>query len=96
MVLLLKSGADKNIKSDKDETPASVSVNPYILQLLGTPPDFTTKSQETPSFVPNYLRNPISCSKVGFTPDYVHHASEQEIDKIHENFTPVLHQEGTT
>lgn len=59
VVLLLKSGADKNVKSDKGETPASVSSNPYIAQLLGASPEFckSSQDQEAPTFVPNYLKN---------------------------------------
>lgn len=62
VVLLLKSGADKSIKSDKGETPASVSTNPCILQLLGASPEFCKiVDQEASTFVPNYIKNaPIS------------------------------------
>ena len=57
--MLLKSGADRNVKSDKGETPASVSSNPYILRLLGASPDFskTSGDSEIPAFVPNYIKN---------------------------------------
>lgn len=55
---MLKSGADKNIESDKGETPASVSSNPYILQLLGAPPELAKSAeQHAPTFVPNYIKN---------------------------------------
>ncbi|XP_011494301.1 PREDICTED: ankyrin repeat domain-containing protein 40-like [Ceratosolen solmsi marchali] len=58
VALLLKNGADKNIKSEYGETPRSLSTNPYILKLLDDVPD-SPKSpiNQDPDFIPNFVKN---------------------------------------
>ncbi|XP_014207388.1 ankyrin repeat domain-containing protein 40 isoform X1 [Copidosoma floridanum] len=68
VALLLKSGADRNVKSDKGATPASVSTNPYILQLLAD--SSSTCLQDSPSFAPAYLKNPPLSSRVDMDHPY--------------------------
>jgi len=87
VVLLLKNGADRNVTSDKGETAASVTTNPYILQLLGAQQEFSGAVQESPRFVPNYLKNPPLTSKVDLGYSY------QDKVKPQETFVPVSQEE---
>lgn len=92
-MLLLRSGADKNVKSDKGETPVSVCTNPGILQLLGAPPDFSKSNElETPSFVPNYIKNAPMGAKVDLhTP---RQTSINSFASVHSNIVSNACQEG--
>ncbi|KZC14655.1 Ankyrin repeat domain-containing protein 40 [Dufourea novaeangliae] len=56
--LLLKNGADKNIKSEKGLTPTSTCTNPQILQLLSaTDSQLLLNDSTTHNVVPKYLKN---------------------------------------
>ncbi|KYN04077.1 PREDICTED: ankyrin repeat domain-containing protein 40-like [Cyphomyrmex costatus] len=70
VVLLLKNGADKNIRSEIGETPASVCSNQQILYLLDTSDDlerimYDTSLRAAPSaYAPSdFLRAPANSSK---------------------------------
>ncbi|KAJ8678873.1 hypothetical protein QAD02_014660 [Eretmocerus hayati] len=85
VVLLLKSGANKDILSKKGESPASVSTNPYILQLLGVPSKAIKSDhpldEERYGFVPNYLKNAPLMGKVDvgstITKQYTHQVENE-------------------
>ncbi|XP_012060943.1 PREDICTED: ankyrin repeat domain-containing protein 40-like [Atta cephalotes] len=69
-VLLLKNGADKNIRSEIGETPASVCSNQQILYLLSTNDDierimYDTSLRSAPSAYapPDFLRATANSSK---------------------------------
>ncbi|XP_058808620.1 ankyrin repeat domain-containing protein 40-like isoform X2 [Phymastichus coffea] len=93
VALLLKSGADKNVVSDKGETPASVCTNPGILQLLDTPPAFSKiiTDVETLSFVPNYIKNAPLSSKLNL--HSLRHTKINNTGNISSNITSNIFQE---
>lgn len=80
--LLLKNGADKNIRSEIGETPAFLCTNPQILQLLDMPTDSQRILSEPAvhNMIPKYIKN-----------DYVHGTIDSGISKIKNNG---LYQDG--
>ncbi|XP_043784564.1 ankyrin repeat domain-containing protein 40-like [Apis laboriosa] len=74
--LLLKNGADKNIRSEIGETPAFLCTNPQILQLLDMPTDSQRILSEPAvhNIIPKYIKN-----------DYVHGTIDSGISKIRNN-----------
>ncbi|XP_076764170.1 ankyrin repeat domain-containing protein 40 isoform X1 [Xylocopa sonorina] len=74
--LLLKNGADKNIRSDIGETPAFVCTNPQILQLLDVPVDSqrTISEPAVHNAMPKYMKN-----------DYMHGIIDSGIPRIKNN-----------
>lgn len=84
--LLLKNGADKNIRSEIGETPAFLCINPQILQLLDMPLVMPTDSQRVlnesavHNVMPKYVKS-----------DYVHGATDSGIPRVRNNG---LYQDG--
>ncbi|XP_003491648.1 ankyrin repeat domain-containing protein 40-like [Bombus vosnesenskii] len=78
--LLLKNGADKNIRSEIGETPAFLCINPQILQLLDMPLVMPTDSQRVlnesavHNVMPKYVKS-----------DYVHGATDSGIPRVRNN-----------
>ncbi|XP_076635638.1 ankyrin repeat domain-containing protein 40 isoform X1 [Colletes latitarsis] len=74
--LLLKNGADKNIRSIAAETPMSVCTNPQILQLLSASmdPQLGLNDSTVHDAIPKYLKN-----------DFVHGAADSGIPKVKSN-----------
>ncbi|XP_043528751.1 ankyrin repeat domain-containing protein 40-like [Frieseomelitta varia] len=78
--LLLKNGADKNIRSDIGETPAFLCNNPQILQLLDMPlaiPNDSPRVLNEPAIhnvMPKYIKS-----------DYVHGSVDSGIPRIRNN-----------
>ncbi|KAK1119008.1 hypothetical protein K0M31_013781 [Melipona bicolor] len=78
--LLLKNGADKNIRSDIGETPAFLCNNPQILQLLDMPlavPNDSPRVLNEPAVhnvMPKYIKS-----------DYVHGSVDSGIPRIRNN-----------
>ncbi|KOX68897.1 Ankyrin repeat domain-containing protein 40 [Melipona quadrifasciata] len=78
--LLLKNGADKNIRSDIGETPAFLCNNPQILQLLDMPlavPNDSSRVLNEPAVhnvIPKYIKS-----------DYVHGSVDSGIPRIRNN-----------
>lgn len=58
---LLKCGADKSIRNNKNESPADLTTNNQIRELLGEPPLSDVDKKEDvvkTQFTPNYISNP--------------------------------------
>ncbi|OAD61946.1 Ankyrin repeat domain-containing protein 40 [Eufriesea mexicana] len=73
VALLLKNGADKNIRTEIGETSAILCNNPQILQLLDMPTDSQRILNES-AVIPKYIKN-----------DYVHGTVDSGITKIRNN-----------
>lgn len=65
VALLLKHGADKNIRSESGETPASLCSSPQILQLLYSDSQRNTNGpMVNHQFIPKYIKNELLSTNV--------------------------------